>query len=160
MFLTVHGPAGALIGAFAPDPVSAFALGVLSHAVLDVIPHGDRSLGPQCAGPTCTHREEVRFMSRLAALDGVIMCGVLAWALAPWRGFPALPILAGIVGGVLPDILQGLHKVVPRVRWLDWCARVHDYFHNRIVRCDPPFRIGIIVQTAALAFIVSAYRML
>lgn len=160
MFLTVHGPVGALIGALAPDPVSAFVCSFLSHAVFDAIPHGDKSLGPQCAGPTCTHRDEVRFAMRLAAADGVIMLAVLAWTLAPWRELPALPILAGIAGSVLPDVLQGLHKIVPRVRWFAQCARLHDYFHNRVVRYDPSFPVGLCAQTIALALVIAADRLL
>jgi len=160
MFLTVHGPTGALIGALAPDPVSAFALGVLSHAILDIVPHGDEALGPQCKGATCTHREEVRFMLRLAIVDAVIMAGVLAALSTPWRTIPTLPMLSGFLGGVVPDILQGLGTAFPRIRPLAWCKTIHDAVHLRVIPYDPPFRIGIIVQIAVLALVVGASRMI
>lgn len=158
MFLTVHGTAGALVGALAPDPVSAFALGVLSHAVLDIIPHGDEALGPQCTGPTCTHREEVRFMLRLAIIDAILMTGVLAFTFTPWRTTPTLPILFGFLGGVIPDVLQGLGAAFPHIRPLARFKDFHDIVHTRIIPYDPPFRIGFCVQLATLVAIVLLTR--
>ena len=157
MFLTVHAPAGALVGAFAPDPVSAFVLGVLSHAVLDIIPHGDEAIGPPCAGQTCTHREEVRLMLRLAIADAALMGIVLATILTPWRALPSFSVLAGIAGGVLPAILQGLGMAFPRIRPLARFKELHDVVHCRIIPYDPPFRCGIIVQVAALALIIALF---
>lgn len=156
MFLTVHGTAGALVGALAPDPVSAFALGVLSHVVLDIIPHGDENLGPQCAGPTCTHREEARFASKLGIIDGVIMCGALALLLTPWVRMPATTVLWGIAGGVIPDVLQGLGMMFPKIRPFARFKELHDYNHAHIIRYDPPLALGMVVQVVTLVAIVIA----
>lgn len=153
MFLTVHGTTGALVGSLTGNPVSAFALGVLSHAVLDIIPHGDEALGPQCAGPTCTHREEVRFMLKLAIIDAIVMSFVLAFAFVPWRITPTLPMLAGLVGGVIPDVLQGLGTAFPRIRLFARCKKIHDFIHVRLIRYDPTFRVGFAVQIMTLAAI-------
>lgn len=158
MFLTVHAPVGALVGALAPDPVSGFLLGVLSHAVLDVIPHGDEALGPQCAGPTCTHREEVRFMLRLAIIDAIVMASVLAAMFTPWRTMPSLAVVAGVAGAVIPDILQGLGFAFSRIRPLAWCKRVHDFIHLRLILYDPPFRYGVLVQLAVLVATIALSR--
>lgn len=154
MFLTVHGTAGVLVGTLSPDPVSAFALGVLSHAVLDIIPHGDEALGPQCAGPTCTHREEVRFMLKLAIIDAIVMSFVLAFVFVPWRITPTLQMLVGLVGGVIPDVLQGLGTAFQRIRLFARCKKIHDFIHVRIIQYDTTFRVGVAVQIATLAAIV------
>lgn len=39
MLITNHVLAGALVGAAAPGPVSAFLVGVVSHPVMDAVPH-------------------------------------------------------------------------------------------------------------------------
>lgn len=154
MFLTIHGTAGALVGSLTGNPVSAFALGVLSHAILDIIPHGDEALGPQCAGPTCSHREEVRFMLRLAIVDAIVMAFVLALVFVPWRTTPTLPMLAGFAGGVIPDILQGLGAAFPRIRLLARFKEIHDFIHVRIIPYDPTFRVGFSLQLITLAAII------
>lgn len=158
MFLTVHATAGVLVGSLATNPAVAFAFGVLSHAVLDIIPHGDEKLGPECAGPTCTHREEVRFMLKLAIVDAVIMAAVLAFLFTPWRTTPTLPMLAGFAGGVIPDILQGLGMAFPRIRPFARFKELHDFVHVRLVPYDPSFALGMVVQLLSLAAFIVVYR--
>ena len=52
MIITNHVWTGAVIGAVAPGPVSAFAAGVVSHFVLDQVPHwGDDSIFMEVAVP-------------------------------------------------------------------------------------------------------------
>ena len=150
MFLTVHGPAGALVGALAPDPVSAFALGVLSHAVLDIIPHGDERLGGKRTG-----KEMFRFILTLGLIDSAILLAVLLALLQPWQSWPSWSVLAGIVGGVIPDGFQLLHQLFPHVRWLERYQHLHDDIHLHIVRYDPPFALGMVVQLLALTAIVA-----
>ena len=47
MFLSVHTITGALIGERIADPFWAFGLALLSHFVLDMIPHGDFKRSPK-----------------------------------------------------------------------------------------------------------------
>jgi hypothetical protein len=154
MFLTVHATAGVLAGSLTANPTAAFALGVLSHAVLDIIPHGDEKLGPECTGPTCTHREEVRFTLKLATVDAIVMVAVLAFLLTPWRTTPTTSMLAGFVGGVIPDILQGLGMAFPRIRPFARFKKLHDFVHVRLVTYDPPFATGMVVQLLTLVALV------
>ncbi|MDO8462787.1 MAG: hypothetical protein Q7S96_00735 [bacterium] len=160
MFLTVHATAGAAVGALTGNPILGFLFGVISHFTLDIIPHGDENLAPPCAGATCTHREEVRFLIRLACVDGVIMLGVLAWLLMPWVTLPTWSVLAGIVGGVLPDVGQGLGALLPRVRPLAEFKRIHDWIHVDIIRFETPFALGMVTQFAALSFFIGVFRVL
>ncbi|MDO8425775.1 MAG: hypothetical protein Q7T01_04690 [bacterium] len=157
MFLTVHATAGAAVGALAGGPIGAFLLGVLSHAVIDIIPHGDEQLAPPCGGATCTHRDEVRFLIRIAAIDGVVMLGVLAALLQPWVTLPSWAVLAGIAGGVLPDVMQGLGSVLTRSRFFTGFKRVHDYIHVDIIPFETPVLLGMLTQLAALTFFAGAY---
>ncbi len=87
MLITNHVLSGALVGAVSPGPVSAFALGVVSHAVLDSVPHwGDRSI-----------------FLRVAVVDGLVgltAMGAVAAATPP----PARArVVAGMLGACAPD---------------------------------------------------------
>ena len=91
MLLTNHVLSGALIGARARGPGQAFAAGVVSHFVLDAIPHW---------GDWGTKR---RFL-RVAVADGLVslaVAGALAAAAPPAR---RAAVLAGMAGAALPDV--------------------------------------------------------
>ena len=148
MFLTVHAPVGAAIGALAGEPVSAFALGVLSHFVLDAIPHGDERLGnvPDRAA-------KIRLFVKLAALDGLIMLMVLAYLFTPWVAIPSLAVLAGILGGIMPDFLQGFSELLPGNRPLAAFRRFHDYMHVHLIPWESPLMVGLVTQLITLVAI-------
>ena len=158
MFLTVHATAGALVGGWTGNPFVAFALGIVSHVILDIIPHGDEHIAPECTGPTCTHREEIRFLLRLAIIDAIVMTGVLATILFPWIPLPSNAVLAGIFGSVLPDLIQGFSTLFPKRRILARLKRLHDYFHCSVIRYESPVVVGMLTQVAALALLVIAVR--
>lgn len=145
MFLTVHAPVGAAIGALAGEPVAAFALGFLSHFVLDAIPHGDEHLGH-----AMEHSAKVRYFVKLAAVDGILMTGALLALLTPWTAWPSAAVLAGIAGGVAPDVLQGLGEAFPERRWLAAFHRFHDYIHVHLIPWESSFPVGMATQLATL----------
>ncbi len=79
-----HACIGALAGAIARRPGSAFVLGLASHVICDIIPHGEAP----------------------AALDLVLTGAALGGIAA---GFGARsPEFAGAVGAALPDVEHGL----------------------------------------------------
>ena len=87
MIITNHVWTGAVIGAVAPGPVSAFAAGVVSHFVLDQVPHwGDDSIFMEVAVPD--------------GLVGLAARGALARTA---RGDRRASVLAGMLGACLPD---------------------------------------------------------
>lgn len=157
MFLTVHATAGAAVGALAGNPTAGFLLGILSHAVLDIIPHGDEALGPQCAGHSCTHGDEMRFIARLGIIDGVVMLAVLTLLLQPWTVLPSWSVLAGIAGAILPDVLQGLGYFQLRTKVFARFKEWHDVVHVKIIPFETPVAVGMLTQLAALTFVAGAY---
>lgn len=84
MYYSTHLVAGATAGFLAESPVEGFALGVLTHIVLDVIPHHDHETVVNCF------------------LD--VAAGTAAFLLVMVIFRPDMRILWGAVGGVLPDI--------------------------------------------------------
>ncbi len=91
MLLTNHVLSGALIGALARRPLSAFALGVASHFALDAVPHW---------GEWGSQR---RFL-RVAVPDGLISLATMGAIAAATPSDRRLAVLAGMSGAVLPDL--------------------------------------------------------
>ncbi len=89
MYYSTHLVAGATAGFVAKDPVEGFVLGVVTHIVLDMIPHHD-------------HESVVNCFLDIAAGTAVFLFAVIFFR-------PDLRILWGALGGVLPDIEIPLH---------------------------------------------------
>ncbi len=89
MLITNHVLSGALVGALAPGPVSAFVVGVASHFALDTVPHwGDQ--------------DESVFL-RVAVSDGLV--GLTAMSVIAWTTPRArrARVVAGMLGACAPD---------------------------------------------------------
>jgi hypothetical protein len=115
VLLTNHVVSGALIGALARRPRSAFVAGVASHFVLDAVPHW---------GKWGSRR---RFL-RVAVRDGLVSLaavGVFAALSPPYR---RLAVLAGMAGAALPDLDK------PAKLWFGRSPfpKAVDRFHMRI----------------------------
>lgn len=91
MLVTNHVLSGAFIGRVAPNVISAFAVGVASHLVLDAIPHwGDG--------------RSIREVLHIAVPDGLL--GLTAMALVTVSTEPEhrLRVLTGMAGAALLDL--------------------------------------------------------
>lgn len=105
MYLTVHGTTAMLITKIIPNPFLAFLLSLLSHFVLDFIPHGDEHLLKK----HFTRGQVMRRVLGAATLDGIILLGFVSIFL--WVG-PTISLTTffwSLVGALIPDILQGLY---------------------------------------------------
>ncbi|MBI4433893.1 hypothetical protein HY632_03900 [Candidatus Uhrbacteria bacterium] len=147
--MSVHAPVGALIGVWVKNPATAFVLGMLSHFLLDLIPHGDeRLLDHLPPGP------RMRRLFLYGGLDAAVMSMGMVALFTPWKAFPEMGVLAGAVGGVLPDILQGFRELMPTNRFLHAYYRFHNFFHCEIIRYESPFVVGMLTQLATLIVVV------
>jgi len=90
VLLTNHVLSGALIGALARRPLTAFAAGVASHFVLDAVPHW---------GDWGSRR---RFL-QVAVPDGLVSLAVMGAFAAASPADRRLAVLAGMTGAALPD---------------------------------------------------------
>jgi len=114
MILTTHAIVGAAIGRLVLNPYEAFALGFISHFLIDAIPH--------CAYPLASLINngkdplkkdmvlDLRFAKDLVfiTVDFCIGISLAIFIFQNAAGFTnfSLPLLAGALGGVLPDALQ------------------------------------------------------
>ncbi len=139
MFLIAHAAAGAALAAPVASPPAAFAIGWLSHYLVDLIPHGDEAVGEW----TKKGNEVVRF-GLVAGIDGLMLAGVLAWLFLS-RGVE-WNVLAAAVGATVPDVMWGIEKVAGRTLFgahRRFHHRIHNYFRVRL-----PTAIGLIFQAA------------
>lgn len=144
MYLTVHGTAAMLIAKAIPNPIIAFFAGLISHFLLDFIPHGDEHLLKK----HFTRGQNLRRLVGAATLDGLILLGFLSIYL--WVGPIVSPsvILVSLLGALLPDILQGIYFVT-EWDWLKSFQKFHLGIHNASGH-DLNWHQGLMVQSLIL----------
>ena len=91
MLVTNHVLSGALVGYAVPGPAAGFAAGVLSHVVLDVVPHW--------GVPRPIHE-----MMHVAVPDGLIGAGAMAVIALTTPAPRRVRVVAAMAGAVLPDL--------------------------------------------------------
>lgn len=125
MYLTVHGTAAMLIAQAVPHPFLAFILALISHFIMDFIPHGDEHL----LKDHLTRGQNLRRLVGAASLDGLILLGFIIIFL--WTGPVAdkSVLIASLTGALLPDILQGLYFTT-QWSWLKPFQNLHLAIHN------------------------------
>lgn len=146
MFLTVHAAAGIIVGIKTGNPILAFIAGVISHFILDMIPHGDQDL---VEGNDHFSPRERKLLRYVGVADTIIMLaelGILYWlGLAPltWS------VSAAVVGALLPDFLNAVYVFTETKILLPYFhfQRALHYVWNRFTI---NMTHGMIVQTVFL----------
>ncbi len=140
MLVTNHVLSGAVLGALCPGPVSAFAVGVVSHFALDTIPHwGDVGF------------EE---MVPIGVRDG--LTGLAAMALIHSQTPPErrLAVLAGMSGAAFPDLDKPSQLFFGRspfpASWDDFHVRIQRESRHRMPQ---EFVVGGALLAVALAVV-------
>ncbi len=152
MFLTTHAALGALLAELVPNhPYAAFAIGLGSHFISDIIPHGDTHLYKGFVSGT-----KVRRALAYVTVDGIIALFFSLFLLNVKPADTHLVTTFGIIGGVLPDLLVGAYEI-KRIKWLRSFHRFHFYFHNRISGTlgDLSFPSGFAMQLLFLAALLT-----
>jgi len=152
MFITTHAVLGALIGEqLASNPALAFGLGLASHYLVDIIPHGDSGVYKGYVAGS-----KVRRALALVSIDGIMTVLFVLFLFNTQTFESRAAVSAGIIGSVLPDLLVGLYELTrsPKLRPFH---RVHFFFHNLIVsrKRDLSFASGFAMQMVFLAAILS-----
>jgi hypothetical protein len=125
MMLVPHACVNAALGRLFHRPAAAFAAGVVSHAVLDLIPHKDIS----------AHKAEGMLVLVMLGLVGT-SCGLKS------------PAFWCAIGGVLPDVEQVLPWTDPRRGRRRWFPTHNRRFHSLRVPGSPEYRVRLLTQSA------------
>ena len=161
MLFTTHSVVGAAAGAATGDPYLGFAAGVLSHHVLDAIPHFDQGTfylersGPQYLGMTQISNYRGGFSRRdwaMLFIDWAVAAavfGAVFWAtpVSRWE-----LIVLGAFGGLLPDVVDSSPLWSKKLRAAFGAVAAyhtfHAFFHWTVARKE--FWLGIATQAALL----------
>jgi hypothetical protein len=138
MFVTTHVLVGAVIGARTRSPATAYGLGVLSHFVMDAVPHW---------GPDGDHDQ---FM-RVAVRDGLGGLAALAAVAAFSPPRSRRSVLAAAIGAATPDLDKPFAEITRRQLW----PAPVDRFHRTIQR-EAPRRMRQELATLAAAALLAA----
>lgn len=138
MLITNHVLSGAVVGLLSRSPAAALGAGVVSHVVLDAVPH---------VGVRQEH------FLRLAVPDGLVGLAAIGVVAAAAPSGSRTRVLAGVVGACLPDLDKPGELFFGRS---PFPARV-DAWHGAIQR-ESPRRWWVEVVAAAVS--VSVFRRL
>jgi len=149
MFSPVHLLAGFTLAKFVPGgPIPIFLTAVLSHLLLDAIPHGDAGIGHWLHTAPNRKTKLLRLLSMAAADQLFTLALFLLLLRSPQFGYVPLPLLlVGSIGSILPDYISGIRDLLPHPPgWLEKLHRLHQRCHYR--GHDPlSIRGGLIFQT-------------
>jgi len=97
MVITPHLLAGAAIGAHSPNVWAAFCFGFISHYLLDSLPHWE-------------YLNNLK-LTRLIYFVKIFIDFIIAMIIVSFIAWPLkLMIIFGIIGALLPDIIEFLHQ--------------------------------------------------
>jgi hypothetical protein len=134
VLITNHVVAGAVIGAVAPGPTSAFALGIASHVVMDSLPHWGH--------------DDYDVFIKVAVVDGLVgltTLAALARAATPDR---RAAVVAGMLGACLPDADKPSTLFFGRSPFPVWLDEAHGRIQNEAPERMPYEAIGGLVGAA------------
>jgi hypothetical protein len=123
MTTTTHTAIGAVIGTLVGTPILGFVVGVISHYLVDTIPHGDMHMreANHLVNKTNERRAHVFVVADIAlAITLVVVLG----SILPNNITQSSLYAASIFGSILPDVLVGLNDLVKSP-----AGRRHTHFH-------------------------------
>ncbi|MEX1026638.1 MAG: hypothetical protein WD049_01335 [Candidatus Paceibacterota bacterium] len=157
MVLSTHSVIGATTATILTrDPALGFLVGVASHFLLDMVPHWDYTLASKRDPGTDDVQHKTMVFGRAFLFDcvkmgfdfglGIAVVSVLAFS----EPSVAWVLVAGLWGGVLPDILQFCYFRAPRV--FGWAQMIHESVHSRfeIVRATDGIFAQALLSLAAV----------
>ena len=138
MTLTTHSIIAAAVTKplAAMNPLIAFVVAIASHYLSDAIPHWDYQL---TSVEDKEDKEKRHFGNNRnaiikdvssMALDGLLGATIVLAVVQPTTLHQWMWALAAIIGGSLPDFLQGLYML--KLKFLRPHQRLHDIFHTNI----------------------------
>jgi len=159
MFITAHAAIATVIGRQVNNSLLAFLIGLISHFIFDLIPHGDSKLGQRFWGERLKFlkdRREFKFMAIYGSLDSLTLAFYLIFIFKNFEFARADNVIWAIIGSILPDVLVAIYKL-REFKWLKWFfdfhAKNHNYLVNKI-NFDWPIKYGIVMQLILITLVI------
>lgn len=149
MFLTVHATAGVIIGQATGNIWLALIAGIVSHFILDIIPHGDQNLVDKNKKSKPKIRDlnknELHLLRNIGLIDAMttlwLMNMLYFSGLVPFT----FPIMFGVIGGLLPDAINASY-IFFKIKWLKLYNKIHFNLHFFWNNFTVNFKTGLVIQ--------------
>lgn len=150
MIITTHSVVGAVSAySLTNNPVLALLIGIVSHFVLDAIPHWDYPLNANEPNPTLKGFVIDIMRVSLDLILGFLLVLLFVQGLTTFN-----PIVwAGALGGIIPDIFQFLGRRLPKTPLFIF-VKFHDIFHTK-KELKEHYIYGILFQVLLVALFLS-----
>ncbi len=163
MFITIHAAAGAIIGKKTASSLLAFLLGLISHFILDTIPHGDQHLGKKFFGlriKKLRKENDFKTMALYGSLDTFFLAVFLIFLFRTFEFADTDSAIWAIIGAILPDVIVVIHKLT-QFPPLKWFYKLHKEIHGFLIKkfeIDLSLEAGILMQiTIMIVLILTIY---
>lgn len=147
MILSSHVAAGFAVGVTVSNPIAGFLLGLVSHHLLDLIPHTD--IGSD--GVSINNIFENKNSFKKLLLDGLFTLVIILVVLSS-RGCSVV-MLFSVLGAIFPDIIDNSPFWSPYLR-RKFPFNYYHYFHGKFhftIMDKRYFYIGYITQIMVVA---------
>jgi hypothetical protein len=165
MTLTTHAITGAGFAVLLPThPVGAFALGFVSHFLLDAIPHWDYSLSSMQSDGKNKLNNDMKlgkdFLRDLAkvATDALLGVSLSVLVFGMFLHLSFLTVVCGAIGAILPDALQFVYMKWRHEPFVT-LQRFHMWIHAEKHLNDRPV-VGILSQVVLIVLVVFVFNLL
>lgn len=151
MTITTHTAIGAVIGFSLGNPLVGFFIGLGSHFLVDMIPHGDTNLAKKFR-INKRKRGAVTFVT----VDAIIALYIIL-------GLSNLPIptsqtafTVAVAGSIMPDLIIGLHDLT-KSKYLKWFVKLHFFFHDFFSKKYGDIKLGyaLVGQAVIVVFLLN-----
>ncbi len=150
MTLTTHAALGAVIGQTVGAPLWGFIFGLISHFLIDMIPHGDTGMADNYRIRKIKKKRAVAYVT----VDAIIAI-LFVLMLANTKDIESLKTFSwAIAGSVLPDLLIGIYDIT-KTSLLRWFNTFHFWFHDFFVKRkgDVPLYYALMAQIVLIAYL-------
>jgi len=161
MILTTHAIVGAAAGRLVSNPLLSFALGFISHFLIDAIPHWSYSLASIVGDKKNPLNRDMminRHFIKDLAIIAVDFCSGIILTIFIFQGRNgfidiSLPLLFGAIGGVFPDALQFVYFKIRREPLIT-LQKLHFWFHSKRVEDISALPYGVLSQIIVIIAVV------
>ncbi|MFH1990764.1 MAG: hypothetical protein ABIJ19_02835 [Patescibacteria group bacterium] len=162
MILTSHIIISGILASKTQNYFLAAAIGLISHYVLDAIPHWDY-LSDKFETQTKTDKNFVKrktFWREIIkiSIDGLAGFGLLALFVFFDKDANIAPLVIGAFFGILPDALQFLSWLT-NWKFIKWNVIFHKFAHHLIhKKINPGFQSGVMTQVVTIGIVFLILR--
>lgn len=148
MFATVHISVALWLTTKITNPLLGFILGVVSHFILDIIPHGDEGLFDKA------NDNKFIFFLKVALVDVILASFLVLYYVYLNPSVDKMLLTATILGAWLPDLAWiGIETF--NIKFLYWYCKFHERMH-KLINWNYSIIYGVPLQIVVTLIVIKA----